>query len=80
MRTQCCQPPHGSTQCTDCPVTSPVYRTEPIPEPDGFEKWWADFRGVMGMQDTPRARDAARELFGHAEDLKRRKADDQPCS
>lgn len=26
MRTQCCNPPMGSVQCNDCPLTVPVYR------------------------------------------------------
>lgn len=26
MRTQCCQPPFGSIQCNDCPLTAPIFR------------------------------------------------------
>lgn len=26
MKTQCCQPPQGSNQCNDCPLTVPMFR------------------------------------------------------
>lgn len=31
MKSQCCQPPQGSVRCTDCPLTAPLFRTDPWP-------------------------------------------------
>lgn len=31
MRTQCCQPVHGSVRCNDCPFTMPLYRQPVVP-------------------------------------------------
>lgn len=38
MRKRCCQPPFGSVQCQDCPLTAPMYRdSQSIP--DSTEPW-----------------------------------------